>query len=82
VSSVWIEIARDTVSSHVISPSALLARWKAESAYSHTIMPMIEAAHIGPIPVTSFKRVFLVNKDDSQINEIILKGKNLDPHLI
>ena len=73
--AVWIEIDRELVKENVISAKELLLKRRADNAHRHNFLPMIEAAHIGPIPVTSFKRVFLVNKGDSKINEILLKGK-------
>ena len=62
-SAVWIEINRDTVKDNFISGNEHIERWKAEEAYRHRIMPFIEAAHIGKIPVSSFRRVLLVNSD-------------------
>jgi hypothetical protein len=48
-----------------IPASELTDRWKAEKAYQHTIMPYIEAAYIGPLPRTTFKRAFRVCEGDS-----------------
>ncbi len=55
--AVWIEIERAKVAPALIDVDTLVARWKQENAYGHTIMPRIEAAHIGPIPITSVSRV-------------------------
>lgn len=62
--AVWIEIDRECVSSNLISASDLLEQWKSNKAYKHTIMPRIEAAHLGPLPQTAFERVFLVRKGE------------------
>jgi hypothetical protein len=64
--SVWIEIDRKQVDPHMVSWSDLVARWKADNAYQHKIMPYIEAAHLGPVPRTAFERAFLVRKGDGQ----------------
>jgi len=69
-SAIWIEIDRDHIAEKFISAPMLIARWKNENALGHRILANIEAAHIGPIPVTTFKRVFSVSKGDNQIREI------------
>jgi hypothetical protein len=48
--SVWIEINRESLGSNYLGPVALLQRWKDEKAHTHTLMPMIEAASLVPIP--------------------------------
>jgi hypothetical protein len=68
--SVWIEIDRERVASQFISGSDLLAKWKSDSAYGHNIMPEIEAAHLGPISCTAFKRVLLVRKNDNEFRHL------------
>ncbi len=70
--SVWIEIDREKVALQVISGSDLVAKWKSDNAYQHTIMPYIEAAHLGPLPRTAFKRAFLVCKGDSQFHPLAM----------
>ena len=67
-SAIWIEIDREAVKDYLISGCELLVRWKQEEAYHHTIMPYIEAAHIGMIPSASFSRDLLVS--DSAIEVI------------
>lgn len=56
---VWIEVDRQSVQGSLIESKDLINKWKAEEAYGHNIMPMIEAAHIGPVPMTSFVRVLI-----------------------
>lgn len=68
--SVWIEIDRIQAGPQLISGPDLVARWKADSAYGHNIMPYIEAAHLGPLPRTAFKRAFLVREEDDQFNSL------------
>jgi hypothetical protein len=59
--AVWIEIDVSRLGRAFISGPALLARWRADKV-GNRIMPMIEAAHIGPLPRTAFKEVFLVRE--------------------
>lgn len=67
-SAVWIEIDREAVKNCLIPGGELLARWKKEEAHHHAIMPLIEAAHIGMISITTFSRALLVS--DSAIEAI------------
>jgi hypothetical protein len=65
--AVWIEIKRDQAASHLIPPIELKNRWESEKAYRHRTMPGIEAAYMGVLPRTAFKRAFMVRKDDTQL---------------
>jgi len=68
--AVWIEIDRGQVASQFISGPDLVLRWKADNAYEHTIMPDIEAVHLGPLPISAFKRAFLVGKGDAEFHPL------------
>jgi hypothetical protein len=59
--AVWIEIDISQLGDAFISGPALLARWKAEQV-GNRIMPKIEAAHVGPLPRSAFKEVFIVRE--------------------
>lgn len=69
--SVWIEIDRERVAARLISRSDLLAQWKTDKAYQHSIMPSIEASHLGPLSRVAFKRAFLASKRDLHLQELI-----------
>lgn len=57
--AVWIEIDRGQVEPpQFFTGLELLAKWKADRAYGHNIMPEIEAAYLGSIPRTAFKQAF------------------------
>jgi len=43
-----------------------------KNAFQHTLMPMIEAAHIGVIPLSAFRRIFIFHRDDATLCEIDL----------
>jgi hypothetical protein len=63
-SSVWIEIHREQVRPPAfISGPDLVAKLKADKAYTHTIMPYIEAAYMGFVPKAFFKRVLIASPE-------------------
>jgi hypothetical protein len=51
--AIWIEISRETVAPQFIAARDLLTKWTTEGPLRHTIMPRIEAAHIGSKPKDS-----------------------------
>lgn len=59
--AVWIEIDRSFVSEHFLSGNDLLKIWK-DGNLRHRIMPYIEAAHIGALPISAFKQVLLADR--------------------
>ena len=61
-SRVWIEIDRALVPSKFVSGEELIDRWKNDNAYHRKLMPHIEAAHLGKIPIFSFPRIVETNK--------------------
>ena len=71
-SSVWIEINRERVADQVISATELVAKWNSDQAYRHTIMPYIEAAHLGFLPRGAFRRAFLVRDGESQFHPLAI----------
>lgn len=64
-SAVWIEIDRELAAPHFISGDDLVAKWKSDDAYGHSIMPYIEAVHLGPVPRAAFKGAFLIGDGDT-----------------
>jgi hypothetical protein len=48
--AVWLCINPQSVTNAYIGPGQLLAKWKEGGSLQHTLMPMIEGAHIGPVP--------------------------------
>ncbi|MBI5678952.1 MAG: hypothetical protein HZC52_10810 [Planctomycetes bacterium] len=53
-----------------IDGEELIAKWKRENAHRHTIMPIIEAAHIGPISLQSVCRVLQIGADNPKFVEV------------
>lgn len=68
--AIWLKIDRDAASMSLIDPKALVERWNRENAHGHTLMPMIEAAHVGPIPVERICRVMRVDGLKKIIEEL------------
>jgi hypothetical protein len=54
---IWIEVCRQSVAEHLISPKELESRRRNEKKLMHAIMPLIESAHIGPIKMCNTKSV-------------------------
>ena len=65
--AVWIEIDREQVAANFISAAQIVAKWNADKAHRHTIMPYIEAAYVGVLPRAAFKRAFMVCDEDSEV---------------
>lgn len=68
--AVWLEIDRNAASESLIAPKALVEKWNREGAHGHTLMPMIEAAHLGPIPIERVCRVIRVDSLKKRIEEL------------
>ena len=67
--TIWIEVDTSHLADFIPGPQ-LIQRWRDEKAYGHTIMPVIEAAHIGALPVTAFARPLVVSPADQSIREL------------
>ena len=72
--AVWIEINRERISGSLLSGCDLLSKWKSDHAYKHAIMPLIEAAHFGPLPRSAFKRALFIGVGDDQFHEFEIKN--------
>jgi hypothetical protein len=62
-----LEIDKSRVLASYVDPDALLQKWKYENAERHTMMPMIEGAHIGPIAHGAVIRTLRVTHDNRSI---------------
>lgn len=56
--AIWIELDIDIIKKDFIDGTSLVKQWNLQKAHRHKIMPLIEAAHIGPVPIVAFRRVF------------------------
>jgi hypothetical protein len=68
--AVWLEVEHEKLGNGYLDTKALLARWHREKAQRHKIMPMIEAAHLGPIPLQVVSRVLSVSQSNPTFVEI------------
>ncbi len=59
---VWLEIDPARVGDSLFTGKALLQRWKKEEAYKHKVMPEVEAAHMGPVPLLAVAQVLLFSQ--------------------
>jgi hypothetical protein len=68
----WIEIDRAQMqaSEDFICGGCLRIRWNLERAYRHVFMPQIEAAHIGPLSTTAFKKIIFVFSKAGPFHEL------------
>ena len=69
---IWIEINRQVIAEGFISGEMLLAKWHQDKAHKHNIMPKIETAHLGPIPLEAFSRVFKCGNKTDGFEEVLV----------
>lgn len=55
----WLKIDRAAISNSFVSPDEVVERWRMTGSYAHNVMPRIEAAHIGNMPVSVISSAFL-----------------------
>jgi hypothetical protein len=57
--AVWLNIDRAAVSNSFISPDEIVGRWDVTGNRGHNVMPRIEAAHLGNLPISAIRSAFL-----------------------
>lgn len=65
-SAIWVEILENILPTPIVSGPALLDMWRS-SGNVRRVMPHIEAAYIGSIPMHAFGRIFRVGVDSDQL---------------
>ena len=70
--AVWIEIDRTRIADQFLSADDIVQQWDEGGHHRHTIMPRIEAAHIGPLPRVAFSSAFLTWGSGQRVSEIDL----------
>jgi hypothetical protein len=68
--AVWIEVDRVSATEKLISATKLLALWDQDGNRGHAIMPRIEAAYIGDMPVATFRSAFITWDEGRELREI------------
>jgi hypothetical protein len=76
--AIWIEVDLSKVMAGFISGRKILDRWKAEQA-ANRFMPLIEAAHVGALPLAAFKQVLRVSKESGAVNQLEQGFAESDP---
>lgn len=76
--SVWLQIEREVVREQLVSPDALLRKWKDEGLHSHNILPALEAAHLGDLPISAISSAFLTWDNGREIREFDIRDFNHD----
>ena len=71
-SAVWLEIDREKVSDTLISGEKLLKTWDEDKLHGHNLMPIIEAAHLGDLPISAVSRVLLYKQGWAEFKPIDL----------
>ncbi len=64
----WIEIDREAVSTSFVAGDEVVRRWK-QGYLGRNVMPYIEAAFIGDLPVSAFRAAFLTWDRGRQVRE-------------
>lgn len=60
--AVWVRLNPDRLNPHFLDPDELVESWK-RGLHKHRVMPRIEAAHIGDIPIECIEERFYVCSD-------------------
>lgn len=68
--AIWIELDRYAIANSFIDGKLVVERWKRQGELGRSIMPIIEAAHIGPIPISAFRRIFMFKKRDREFKQV------------
>lgn len=71
-SAVWVRIDPSAIADRSVSADEIVRQWDEGGHHRHTIMPRIEAACIGGVPVAAFSRAFLTWSRGQQVREIEL----------
>lgn len=72
--SVWLEIEREVVREQLVSPAALLSKWKEEGLHGHNILPALEAAHLGDLPISAISSAFLTWDIGREVREFNIRN--------
>lgn len=70
--AVWIELDRAAIAKGFLGGVVLLELWKEGNELGRKIMPIIEAAHIGPVPVSAFRKIYKFNRSTQEFKQILV----------
>lgn len=72
--AVWIEIDREQAAPSFLSGSDLQTKWKSGGNLRQNLMPSIEAAYLGPLPIAAFKRALFISGEEGRFQELEIPG--------
>ena len=75
-SAVWISIGWKALEDQFIPADELVRRWEDGGYHKHTLMPRIECASIGIVPVSLFQSAFLVWSNGAEVRDVQLNPFN------
>ena len=71
--AVWIEIDREHASPRFVSGRDLLTKWKSGGDLGHNLMPLIEAAYLGSLPLAALRRALFIHAVDGRFHELEIR---------
>jgi hypothetical protein len=72
--AVWIEIDRTRMPPGFVSADELWAKCDTDGNRAHNIMPRIEAAYVGALPVAAFGRALFISSADNQPRDVLVQS--------
>ncbi len=63
--AVWLRLNAPLIEPQTIWGKQLVAKWKEDNRLGQTIMPRIECAHIGPIPLACICQIIFIRSRDN-----------------
>ena len=72
--AVWIQINQSMLGNSFVSSDEIVRQWDSCGNRQHTIMPRIECACIGHVPISAFKFAFMTWEMGSETHEISLES--------
>ncbi|WP_439136272.1 hypothetical protein [Pseudomaricurvus sp.] len=74
--AIWLEIDVKSAAGNFLSGRELLNKWKESEQLRRKIMPFIEAAHLGPLPLNLIRRTLKYSKSTGVFEECFALGLN------
>jgi hypothetical protein len=71
--AIWIEIDRRGVSKQFVTASSIVEKWKSTHSYGNTIMPHLEAAHLGKLESKFFKSAFFTWSMGQEVRDVDIR---------
>jgi hypothetical protein len=68
--AVWLEVDQSSLGDSFISAEDIWVKQDIERAWRHRLMPFVEAAHIGNLPIRSINRAYYLNGHCTNWREI------------